>query len=440
MSLDFPSASLVDGVRFSAQVAVPNVVLGLFAKRALPTRVATTAHAEQLAYQLVQGMVRRLGPDPFWVRVVREPALVVHHPDDIRLVLQGSPDPFAADPDAKRKGMAAFQPDALTISRGDMWRNRRLFAESVLDTGKPLHRLAERFVTVAAEEAGELQSRGTLHWPQVNASFQRLTRRVVLGDDAAEDVSLTAELGALMAAGNRMPGRPAAGYPAFLHRVQTYVDAAEKGSLCALVSDAPSDGHTAVAGQLVHWLFAMGDTLPANLFRTLALLATHPLQLGEVRAELSGADLADPAGVAGLDYLAGCLQEAMRLWPTTPLFGRVAVREVRFPTGAVLPAGRQVLIPNLFTHRNRDRIAYADRFAPQEWTSGDAAQDWSFNFFSHGPQGCPGAGLAVFLAQVVLARLITAATPQLSGARLDPGRPLPYGLDLYGMSIRLGPR
>ena len=437
MSLDFPSASLVDGVRFSAQVAVPNVVLGLFAKRSLPTRVASTVHAEQLAYHLVQGLVRRLGPDPFWVRVVREPTLLVHHPDDIRLVLNGSPDPFAADPDAKRKGMAAFQPDALTISRGDLWRDRRLFAEHVLDTGKPLHRLAERFLTVATEEAGALGSRGTLGWAEVNTSFQRLTRRVVFGDDAAEDVSVTAELGELMAAGNRMPGRPAAGYPAFLHRVQAYVDAAEDGSLCSMVPSAPSDDRTEVAGQVIHWLFAMGDTLAANLFRTLAVLATHPLQLAEVRTELATAELADPVAVAGLEYLAGCLQDTMRLWPTTPLFGRVTVRDVRFPTGAVLPAGRQVLIPNLFTHRNRDRVPFADRFAPEEWASGTAPEDWSFNFFSHGPQGCPGAGLAVFLAQAVLARLLAGSAPRLSGARLDPGRPLPHGLDLNAISIRL---
>ena len=71
-------ANGVEGVRFSAQVAVPNVVLGLFAKRPMPTRVAGTVHAEQLAYQLVQSMVRRLGPDPFWVRVVRDQALLVH--------------------------------------------------------------------------------------------------------------------------------------------------------------------------------------------------------------------------------------------------------------------------------------------------------------------------------------------------------------------------
>lgn len=140
--MDFKHASAVDGVRFTAQIGLPNLVLGLFAKRPLPTRVSPTLRGDQFGYQLVGGVVRRLGPDPFWIRLVADEVLLVHHPDDIRIVLEGSPTPFAADPDSKRKGMAAFQPHALTISRGDLWANRRRFAEAVLDTGAPLHRLA----------------------------------------------------------------------------------------------------------------------------------------------------------------------------------------------------------------------------------------------------------------------------------------------------------
>ena len=439
MTLDFPRASLVDGVRFTAQVAVPNVVLGLFKKRTLPTQVASTLHAEQFGYQLVQGLVRRFGPDPFYVRVAKEQALLVHHPDDIRLVLDGSPEPFASDPDAKRKGMTAFQPEALTISRGDLWADRRRFAEAVLDTGSPLHRLADSFAAVVRDEADALAAHHTVRWTDLNRTFARITRRVVLGADAAEDTTLTAELGELMGAANRMPGKPAEGYAAFEARIQGYLDDAAPDSLAALVADAPLDGRSTPAGQVIHWLFAMGDTLPANLFRALAVLGTHPLVLAEVRAELAIADLNTAKGIASLDYLAGCIQEAMRLWPTTQLFGRVATTDVRFPTGAVLPAGTQVLIYNVFNHRNRDRIAFADRFAPEEWVSGDAPTDWSFNFFSHGPQGCPGAGLSIFLGQALIARLLEHTTLSVTGADLDPGRPLPYGLDIFGMSIDLSP-
>jgi cytochrome P450 len=439
VALDFKHASVVDGVRFTAQVGVPNVVLGLFAKRTLPARVSSTLHGDHLAYLLVEGLVRRLGPDPFWIRVGKEEVLLVHHPDDIKLVLEGSPAPFAADPDTKRKGMLAFQPNALTISRDELWAKRRRFAEAVLDTGSPVHRLAPRFVAVALDEADALVEVGTVRWDDLHHAFQRITRRVVFGDAAADDTGITDQLSDLMAAGNRLPGKPAPGYQAFIERVQAYVDAAEAGSLCSLVAAAPADDETDPAGQLVHWLFAMGDTLPANLLRALALLATHPAQLAAVRTHLAGADLTAPETVAGQEYLAGCLLEAMRLWPTTQLFGRVATEDVRFSRGAVLPGGRQVLIYNLFNHRNRDRIAYADRFAPEEWLTGSAAQDWSFNFFSNGPQGCPGAGLAVFLGQAVVARLVAGAEPELSGASLDPAGRLPYALDIYGLTIKFTP-
>lgn len=440
MSVSFKRASLVDGVRFTAQIGVPNVLQGLFKKRELPTKIASLTRAETLGYQLVEGLVERLGPGPFLVRVATDWALLLHAPDDIEFVLGGSPDPFASDPETKKKGMTAFQPDALTISRGDLWRNRRTFAEAVLATGKPLHPLAGGFLEVVDQAVQELAGLQTVTWEDLNDSFQRITRTVVFGELAAADRDLTRELGALMAAGNSTPGKPARGYDEFLAHIQRYVDAPDPRSLTGLFATAPRDGSTEVAGQVIHWLFAMGDTLAANVMRTLALLSSHPEQLHEVRAELEQVSLDDAKAVAGLDYLAGCLLEAMRLWPTTPLFGRVTTSKVTFPGGEVLEAGTQVLIYNVFNHRNKERVPYADRFAPGEWASGDASESWLFNFFSHGPQGCPGAGLAIFLGQAFLANLLATWTPTLDGASLSPGQPLPHGLDVYGFSIGLDSR
>ena len=436
MALDFKHASVTEGARFTAQVGLPNVVQGLFRRRPAVVSIAGVVLADQLAYGCTASLVKKYGVEPFWVRMVADEALLVHHPDDIRLVLEGSPDPFAADPDVKRKGMAAFQPTALTLSRGDVWAARRAFAEAVLDTGKPLHRLARVFAGLAVEEAdGLLALDHPVGWSDVNAAFQRLTRRVVLGQAAADDSALTDQLSDLMGAGNKMPGKPAPGYADFHACLQAYVDDPDPNALTGLVGGAPH------AGQLIHWLFAMGDTLPANLLRALALLATHPLQLAEVRAELDGKRLTAPGTVAGATYLAGCIQDAMRLWPTTPIFGRVTTEDVRFPQGQLVPAGTQVLIHNVFNHRNRERIPYADRFAPEEWVTGGAADDWSFNFFSNGPQGCPGAGLSVFLGQAFLGRLLTRAEPSVSsGPKLHAGRPLPYSLDVSALHIELGPR
>jgi cytochrome P450 len=429
-SEDFPHASVLEGIRFTAQVGAPNIILGLFNKRELPTRIASTVGADYLGYRLVEGMVRSHGPGPFYVRVAKDEALLLTHPDDLKFVLGGSPDPFASDPSPKRKGMTAFQPDALTISRGDVWADRRRFAEAILDTEKPMHRLAQPFTDVAADAANEL-AQGEMDWQTFNGVFQKMTRRVIFGDKAADDTELSEMLTELMSVGNKMPGEPAPGYHEFIARIDGYVSAPEPNSLCGLIADAPPLSEGEPSGQLVHWMFAMGDTLAANTFRALGVLSTHTEQQHEVRAEMKDADITTAAGVASLKYLAGCLLEAMRLWPTTALFGRVATRDVEFPSGAVLPEGTQVLIYNVFNHRNRDRIPYADRFSPGEWASGDAGNDWAYNFFSHGPQGCPGAGLSVFLGQATLAHLLDAGTPAVSGTRLDPTKPLPHSVDLY---------
>ncbi|MGB0971152.1 MAG: cytochrome P450 [Mycobacterium sp.] len=436
---DFPHASVLEGIRFTAQIGAPNVLLGLFNKRELPSRIASTLGADHFGYRLVEGMVRSYGPGPFYVRVARDETLLLHDPADLKFVLGGSPDPFASDLEPKSKGMAAFQPDALTISRGHTWADRRKFADAVLDSDKPIHRMAEPFVGIAADTARELASE-TMRWQNFNAAFQRMTRRVVFGNRAADDTRLTEILGEMMSAGNKMPGEPAPQYGEFISMIDGYLDAPEPDSLAALIPQAPALPDTTPSTQVIHWLFAMGDTLAANVFRALNALAAHDEQRYETEVEMANRDIMSGPGIASLDYLAGCLFEALRLWPTTAMFGRVAIRDVEFPNGAVLPAGGQVLIYNVFNHRNRDRIPYADRFSPGEWATGDAGSDWSYNFFSHGPQGCPGVGLSMLLGQTVLAHLLDAGTPVVSGTRLDPGKPLPYSLDLYGFSIDIEPR
>ena len=67
---------------------------------------------------LLRGMCSGHGGGPIRVRIVTGEAVLLLDPRDIDRVLQGSPEPFASDPPAKRDGMVAFQPDALTISRG----------------------------------------------------------------------------------------------------------------------------------------------------------------------------------------------------------------------------------------------------------------------------------------------------------------------------------
>lgn len=427
---DLPAVSLLDDLCFNALVTLPNALQGLFRKRAPLVCAATRLDVDRWAIGLVGGIRARTGPGPVWVHAVTERSLLVLDRDDVRRVLEGSPEPFAPDPGTKRRGMSHFQPDALTLSRGALWRNRRRFTEAVLDTGRAHHRLAERFAAVARAEIATLldASRGSLRWDGWHAASRRVARRVVLGDGAADDEHVTDLLAELMDEANGLPSRRSERLDALMARLTRYVDAAEPGSLCGLLAGAPSDDETDVAGQLPHWLFALADTLPINTFRALALLACHPAQ--------RAAAIDEVAAGGDLRYVEGCLQEAARLWPTTPLLARQTLVDVDW-SGATVPAGTQVLIFNTFNHRDRDTHGSADRFGPEAWTDGGAAGDWSLNHFSGGPQACPGEGVALGVGAAALAGALSAGDVALRSPSLDPRQPLPHMLDHFRIRVEV---
>jgi cytochrome P450 len=126
----------------------------------------------------------------------------------------------------------------------------------------------------------------------------------------------------------------------------------------------------------------------------------------------------------------------MRLWPTTPLLSRETLEETEWE-GATVPAGTQVLISNTFNHRDRQRHEGANRFEPEAWTEGDRASDWSLNHFSHGPQGCPGASLALLVGTAALSSLLERRKVRLLAPQINPKKPLPEMLDFFAIRLAL---
>lgn len=205
-------------------------------------------------------------------------------------------------------------------------------------------------------------------------------------------------------------------YGVFLASLQRYLAAGDDLALAGLFGAAPKTAITDPVGQTIHWLFAMGDTLAINMWQCLALLAVHSDVLAKVQRDLDQGH--------GTTYLSACLQEAMRLWPTTPMLARTTIRDINWD-GEHIPAGTSVAIVNAFNHRDQDRYPYADRFEPTIWLNGSADHSWSFNYFSHGPQVCPGADLALLLGTNLLAAMLRTAEPVASGFSLNPHAPLP---------------
>jgi len=427
-----PPASLSESIRVLGTGVVPAIVRGLFAPRRWAMKALTVIDADGRAVDaLVRVRAQRGGEG---VRLLGGRMVVLWGADAIREVLDRSADVYASDAGAKAKGMAHFQPDALTLSRGEEWRDRRAFTEHVLAGRDRVHPFAERFVAAVAAEVAALPVDGELDWPRFAQLFDHLTLRVIFGDRARNDTELTARLGRLMSEANRIVALRESDELAELHAgLEHHLRDPEPASLLARFADAPQSDRTRVVHQIPHWMFAMRDTLAANAFRALAVVAGNPAVSRRVRDELDAAEGDDPRGLDGLRYLEGCLEEAMRLWPTTPLLARETTRATTL-CGEPLEPGTQILILNTFNHRDPEGAPDPDRFRPERWP--DAANDYRFNHLSHGTQDCPGAPLVRLLGKAVIARLLEAYTLTLVHPELDAEAPMPHMLDFF--AIRLG--
>ena len=129
--------------------------------------------------------------------------------------------------------------------------------------------------------------------------------------------------------------------------------------------------------------------------------------------------------------------ESLRLWPTTPLILRETTREIAIG-GGTLPEGANVMIFAPLLHRDDESLDIADRFTPDIWLDGRAAQ-WPLVPFSAGPGLCPAHHLVPMLAAAMIAGLLSRRAIRLAGkARLTQDDPLPGTLDNYSLEFELG--
>lgn len=420
-----PRINRRDNFRFNAFQIVPHFLRGMFAIRPGWSRLLDRRHPDPRGIRLVRELRRRYGSDYLWLKVLGKPTLLVLDPEGIRHVLDAPPWAYGP-PDLKVRGMSHFQPDAVTVSSGDDWTRRRAFNAEVLATGESIHPSAFGFLKVVQAAVASMTSTdgATVAWTGIHLAFRRITAGVVFGP-GVEAESVLDRLDALMKRANRVAGRSdTAERRAFHDEIRERISDPEAGSLAAAACPhLEPDDPLPVAGQIPHWLFAMKDTLAANCTNALALIAAHPHVQEQARAEVATTDLSDPAAVDGMAYVEGCLRDAMRLWPTTPVIVRKALKDDAL-AGHIVPSGSQVMIHNGFNHRNPDAMTDPDAFHPEAWQQG--VWDYRFNPMSNGPQACAGRELVLLLGKAVLGRFLEGHRWRLSHPSLDPARPIAH--------------
>ncbi|WP_165952421.1 cytochrome P450 [Kribbella albertanoniae] len=399
-----PSASLLDASRAIGDVLLPVVARGAILRRPRLMHLAERLQVDERALREVRRLRKRYDGGPVPIRIAGRTVALVTEPEDVHRVLSMTPTPFSAATTEKVGALRHFQPHAVLASDPpDRWPRRKL-NEEALQTSQPVHRHAERMQAVVHEEMDRLQE--TLGWNEFREVWSQLVRRIVLGDAARDDTTVTDELDKLRAAANwaEFAPRQHAVRRRFAQAISRYVDAAEPGSLVAMLPR--KDGDADPAGQVPHWLFAY-DAAGIAVWRALAVLATRPDLVERITTEARHPESSPLLAVAG-----GAVQESLRLWPTT----LVVLRESRTDTewrGHTLPAGTEFAIVSSVFHRDDEALEFADRFEPDVWLDGRAEGDWPIIPFSEGPARCPGENVVLLTTSSAVSHLLDRNTLDL---------------------------
>jgi cytochrome P450 len=322
------------------------------------------------------------------------------------------------------------------ISSGRNRQERREYNEKVLEPERRVHHLGSSFERIVDEEAGRLcgeaRQRGELDWELFAAAWFRVVRRVIFGSKASEDEELSSLMARLRRSANwaflsrqrpELRGR-------LFERIQQYLQRAEPESLAGAMAHVHAADTVKPEQQVPQWLFAF-DPAGMTTFRSLALLCAFPDHARTVRREIA-------AKLEERTLTRAVVLESLQLWPTTPLLLRDTTEPTVWKTGA-LPKGTGLIIFTPFFHRNRERLAYADRFTPELWTNGQTViEQTGVVPFSDGPAICPGRNLVLLLASSMLTSILDHTRLRLRQPRqIDGVHPLPATLNHFRLKFEL---
>ena len=349
---------------------------------------------------------------------------LLNDPADIRHVLVTEEPRFPKNPRLVAAAEPALFGEGLVGSSEVDHRSKRLSLQPAFDQRK-LQSLADVVVDCADELFDSWASHDDFDLVGATTALaQRIRIRVLLGD-GSDDIA--DELVGALTTRQEYIGQVFVSPLPYSDRLPTRTRRRfrrAQGDLERLLSGPIRDG-TPASGLLAHLLeLRADDGTPVGdrrvfdeargflasyelsgrgLAWTLSLLAQHPHVQAQLSRELDSGE-APLLGYPQLVY-----SEALRLYPPTWLFVRMAPDDVELPSGSVIPAGSRLFLCPYTSHRDPRFFPDPERFDPERFRPGAAvrARPRSAYFpFGGGRHVCVGEGFVRMEAALVLSRLV----------------------------------
>jgi cytochrome P450 len=334
-------------------------------------------------------------------------------PDDIKYVLVSNSDNYEKTLRLRGARGRAFFGNGLVTAAGAAHLRQRRMLQPVF------HReVIHRFASVVAECTDAMLrgwSDGSLvdvHAEMLDVT-QRITARALLGEETESVLDRFRDavsarrryqehlLGSAVPFVDRLPTRHRREYS----RAHREIDRITTDGIARRRAEAAPSAD--LLSMLVHVRYddgqGMSDDQIRDEVRTLAiagyetiaealtwawyLLAGDGTAESAVWAEVDGAAVATASGIVDSGRLPWCrmvLAEAMRLYPPTWLFVRVAQRDDVLPSGASVAAGTKIYLSQWVMHRNPRYFPDPERFDPRRFTADAIAARPRYTYFPFG--------------------------------------------------------
>ncbi len=194
----------------------------------------------------------------------------------------------------------------------------------------------------------------------------------------------------------------------------------------ARYEDGASMTERQIRDEVVTFLITGYETTAEALTWTWYLLSQHPEEEAKFRAEIRdvlGGRTPGAGDMSQLPYAGMVLSEAIRLYPPTWIFVRMARHEDKLPSGVTIPAGSKLYLCPYVTHRDPRYFPDPERFDPERFS--DAVRkvrpQFSYFPFGGGARICIGENFAKMEGILVLASIARRFQLSLvSGQRITP--------------------
>ncbi|XP_073978976.1 cytochrome P450 4c3-like isoform X2 [Rhodnius prolixus] len=159
------------------------------------------------------------------------------------------------------------------------------------------------------------------------------------------------------------------------------------------------------------FMFEGHDTTSAALCWLLFLLGSNPKIQEKVFNEqqsIFGDSGRNPTtqDLTKMKYLECCIKEALRLYPSVPMFARLLTSDVKIDK-FLIPAGTTAMIVAYQLHRDPEVFPQPERFIPERFLDRDSTRNpFGYVPFSAGPRNCIGQKFALMEEKVIVSWIL----------------------------------